>query len=353
MRRTPVLVEYIPFQDMHHLHSFAGAIVGVEVVSHSLCHTLRWARQGNLHFLYTHVTGRSGVVSLLCTPLIVWPMFLPALKRRMRWELRKGLHYLSIVWGIAIAFHAPAMHIRYTIGIPVALYIADLAWGFFRTTHLISSSVFVRLNKCVELAFENPSGFHTNGTGYVYICLPWISKSEWHAFSMFKHPTLPNHSCVCMAVVGDWTRRVHDALKRPTVRPTWVNGPYASPYGASINYDSLITVASGIGITPAISIITTHQLLLVLLILLVFFRERLPVVRIPLSRPGVPQPVERAALLACGTIYQSHVVVAPVACARKAHHERFETHKDQTMRPQLEKNVIRPWSEIALVFFFH
>ena len=60
-----------------------------------------------------------------------------------------------------------------------------------------------------------------------------------------------------MAVVGDWTKAVHEALKRPSCRPAWIYGPFPSPFGAASNFDNLICVASGIGITPAVSIITS------------------------------------------------------------------------------------------------
>ena len=60
-----------------------------------------------------------------------------------------------------------------------------------------------------------------------------------------------------MAVVGDWTKAVHAALKRPSCRPAWIYGPFPSPFGAASDFDNLICVASGIGITPAISIVTS------------------------------------------------------------------------------------------------
>ena len=70
---------------------------------------------------------------------------------------------------------------------------------------------------------------------------------------MIKHPTLSNHSCVCMAVVGDWTKAVHAALAKPCARPAWIYGPFPSPFSTASGYDKLITIASGIGITPSIS----------------------------------------------------------------------------------------------------
>ncbi|XRB00832.1 FAD-binding FR-type domain-containing protein [Pycnococcus provasolii] len=250
--------EWLPFHDLHKLHVFAGWIVGVETFSHSIAHMVRWSLQGNANFFFSTQTGRTGILAMLCTPLIVWPMALKSLRVRYRWETRKTMHYLALVWGICVACHAPATHVAWVMGTVVALYCADFLYGAMCKIKLIRSTHFIRLENCVEMSFEHPHGFSSDGTGYVMVCLPWISKSEWHAFSLFKHPKKDNSSAVCIAVAGDWTKKLHDALDRPTVRHAWIAGPYASPYGTAIKYDNLLCVASGIGITPAISIITTH-----------------------------------------------------------------------------------------------
>ena len=104
---------FVPFHDLHHVHVIGGHVVGIAVAIHGLAHFTRWASQGNLAFLWTHVTGRSGVISLLLTPLIVLPMRWAKLRKQMRWELRKALHYLSIVWCFSICFHAPLQHIAW------------------------------------------------------------------------------------------------------------------------------------------------------------------------------------------------------------------------------------------------
>ena len=79
---------------------------------------------------------------------------------------------------------------------------------------------------------------------------------QWHAFSLVAHPSLPNHSLICMSMVGEqhsWTRTVHRLLSTPSHRPGYIYGPFPSPYSDATNYDNLIAVASGIGITPALS----------------------------------------------------------------------------------------------------
>lgn len=258
LQRTPLSM-FIPFYDLHHIHTLAGAIVGTDVMIHGTCHMIRWGLQNNIEFIWTTHTGRSGVLAMAITPLITWPMLYPRFKKALSWEWRKGLHYLSIAWGFCAMFHAPQMHIIYLMGIPVVTYLLDYVIGYFWRTYLVESSTFKRLECGVELSFEHPPGFTSDGTGYVMVCVPWISKYQWHAFSLFAHPSKPNHSCVCMCKNGDWTTELHASVQQPTTRPVWIAGPFASPYATAIKYDNLIVVASGIGITPAMSIITTHK----------------------------------------------------------------------------------------------
>lgn len=257
--RNPISL-FVPLYDLHQIHVLCGEVVGVVVLIHGVCHMLRWALQGQIHFLWEHVTGITGGVCFLLTPLISWPMVWQSLKAKLTWEFRKGLHYLSIVWGVTIMFHAPQMHIRYLMGFPVIIYIADWIYGFFCRTYLVDKAVsFTRLECGVELTFKHPHGFKSDGAGYIMICIPWINKWEWHPFSLFAHPSKPGHSCVCMCMHGDWTKALHDKVKVPTTRPVFIAGPFGSPYATANKYDNLILVASGIGITPALSIIAAHK----------------------------------------------------------------------------------------------
>eukprot|EP00964_Phaeocystis_antarctica_P011738 scaffold6475_cov67-Phaeocystis_antarctica.AAC.2 len=238
---------------MHRIHTFAGKFVGFEVISHSFWHMLRWGLAGDIRLLWTHVTGLTGLVALLVTPLIVWPMLFTTLRKKIPFEWRKAAHSLSIVWGVAICFHAPQRYVGYIMGSAVGVYALDWLYGWCFQIHRVETMRFTRLGTAVELVWEHPKRFRSDGAGYVYICLPWVSKTEWHAFSLVKHPTLPNHSCVCMATVGDWTKAVHAALAKPCARPAWIYGPFPSPFSTASGYDKLITIASGFGIPSSIS----------------------------------------------------------------------------------------------------
>jgi predicted ferric reductase len=99
-----------------------------------------------------------------------------------------------------------------------------------------------------------------NQGGICYVCLPWIAKSEWHAFSLFENPKNPmTEREIFMQVTGDWTAKIHEAVKRETVRPCWVQGPFPSPYNNATAYDNQILIASNTGITPALSVIRAHK----------------------------------------------------------------------------------------------
>ena len=66
----------------------------------------------------------------------------------------------------------------------------------------------------------------------------------WH----YLHPLVKNG--------GDWTIEVFDKVENVTTRIGFVRGPYPSPYSCAVEHDKLILCASGIGITPALSILT-------------------------------------------------------------------------------------------------
>ena len=193
------------------------------------------------------------MIALALTPLIACPMLFISLRRLITFELRKTLHYLSVVWGLAICFHAPTQYVGIIMGLAVGVYVTDYLYGIFFKISYHPTLKLRRLTSAVEVTFETPKDFQ-NG-GYIYICLPWISRTQWHPFSLFEKLSLPGHSSVCMAAVGDWTKAVHANLERPSSRPAWIYGPFPSPFTAAVNFDNLIAIASGIGITPTLGLI--------------------------------------------------------------------------------------------------
>ena len=263
---TPVAMFFMAHCDSsHELHAFAGTVIAFDVWVHVLFHLIRWGLQGNVHLLWRHATGVSGLVALVAIPLIAFPMMY--CKERVPFELRKGLHYLFYLFAVGLCFHVPPTafpnggFIAPVLGFCVCLYALDALYVLVAMTEKIETTVFHVLPSGVQMTMPVSEAFgrRNHQGGYVFVCIPWVSKHQWHAFSLFENPANGNERQVFMLKTGDWTSQVHRSLQRNTVRPVWVQGPFPSPYSQAMDFDNQVLVATGIGITPALSVIRAHK----------------------------------------------------------------------------------------------
>ena len=253
------------YADAHELHVYCGWLIVLMSAIHSVGHALRWILQGNYYLFYQHFSGVSGLFITGSCILITIPMTL--FRTQIKFEIRKNLHFLFIVFAIALMFHTPTAGIpnggftAYVFGIILAWYAADATYCYFFMTEKIETTKFSVLPCGVRMtmAVSDRFGAMGNQGGICYVCLPWIAKNQWHAFSLFENPSNPKERQIFIQKTGDWTNKVHRVLQRETVRPAWVHGPFPSPYDNSISYDNQVLVASGIGITPALSVIRAHK----------------------------------------------------------------------------------------------
>ena len=225
----------------------------------------RWGQQGNLNLLIEHVSGLTGLLIITSCLLICIPMTI--FREKIRYEIRKNLHYLFLLFALASCFHTPTSAIpnggftAWVFGIILVWYFLDACYCYFFMTEKIDTTDFHVLPSGVRMTMNVSKRFQKMGAkgGICYVCLPWVSKDQWHAFSLFENPSNPAERQIFMMKLGDWTNKVHRILQRDTVRPCWVQGPFPSPYNSAEEYDNQILVASGIGITPALSVIRAHK----------------------------------------------------------------------------------------------
>lgn len=265
-RATLTLFARIPygmylFQDMHDVHAYCGRFIANMVAVHTLFHLLRWGIAGNINLLIDSAAGVTGLIATIVTPLITVMMMVEPVRRRIQFEIRKAIHYLFFVFSISLIWHVPTTalpyggFIRIVMIFCIVLYIVDAAIVQVFMTERVKSPTFAVSETGIQMTCEVSDSFQKrlqNG-GYAYVCLPWIDKNQWHAFSLYEIPKKKNTTCVFMAKAGDWTKGVHNALQRDTARPVWFCGPFPSPYNNADLYDNQILIASGIGITPALS----------------------------------------------------------------------------------------------------
>lgn len=255
--------------DTHHLHSYCGWTILICSLLHTMFHFARWAVQGNLYLVFGSTSGITGVIVIVSTLIVVLPM--TVLKRHLKFEVRKYLHYVFFtVFAVAMCFHAPIYALPRTgfcvIIFPalMVVYALDALYARFYMRERIANVKYETVATGTQLSMKVSDRFVDSlddSGGYVYICFDWLTKHQWHAFSIYVNPLDHTERHVFIAKNGDWTNKVHETfvLQDPnnnTVRRTLsICGPFPSPYMDAVKYDNMVLVAAGIGITAALSAI--------------------------------------------------------------------------------------------------
>ena len=87
------------------------------------------------------------------------------------------------------------------VGVPVVTYAVDRVFLVFRT-NLVENAYFERLgDSSCTVTFKNPPGFGKQNSAYIYLMLPWLSKYQFHAFSVYPC-NKENCSQLCISKSG-------------------------------------------------------------------------------------------------------------------------------------------------------
>eukprot|EP00581_Thalassiosira_minuscula_P016601 CAMPEP_0183722588 /NCGR_PEP_ID=MMETSP0737-20130205/14497_1 /TAXON_ID=385413 /ORGANISM="Thalassiosira miniscula, Strain CCMP1093" /LENGTH=885 /DNA_ID=CAMNT_0025952781 /DNA_START=891 /DNA_END=3548 /DNA_ORIENTATION=+ len=267
LSKTPVSVYVGLIAEGHEFHAYAGRYIAWDVWIHTLFHCLRWASQGNMILLLESNAGLSGLVTVVVTSLITFPMMYRTFKDKIFYELRKGLHYLFYLFALVMCFHVPTSAIPNggflapVLATCIALYMLDAIYVYLFMCEKIETTSFSVLSSGVRISMPVSQRFQRNAErgGFAYVMIPWVDDMQWHPFSLFEDPSDPSIQQMFMMKAGDWTTAVHRSLSRDTTRPCWIKGPFPSPYSHAALYDNQILVASGIGITPALAAINAFK----------------------------------------------------------------------------------------------
>ncbi len=70
---------------------------------------------------------------------------------------------------------------------------------------------------------------------------------------------MDDHTMLCIGASGDWTKELHRKIHVPSYKSLYVLGPYLSEFSdKAVTTSNAITVASGIGITPTLSLMLNY-----------------------------------------------------------------------------------------------
>ncbi|XP_023547667.1 ferric reduction oxidase 2-like [Cucurbita pepo subsp. pepo] len=218
--------------------------------THDLSQMLEWAK--------TDVSNVAGEVSLVCG-LIIWATTFPSVRRKF-FELFLYTHHLYILFIVFFIFH---VGISYAcIMLPgFYLFLLDRYLRFLqsrRRVRLLSA----RLLPCntLELNFSKHPGLKYTPTSTLFLNIPCISKLQWHPFTVTSHADLePETLSVVIKCEGTWSTKLYQTLSSPSAIDNHLQVSLEGPYGpvstSFLQFDSLIMISGGSGITPFISII--------------------------------------------------------------------------------------------------
>jgi NADPH oxidase len=112
-------------------------------------------------------------------------------------------------------------------------------------------------SQTLELRFEKP--FHYTSGQYLYLHVSQLSLLEWHPFtitSCHQESFLSLH----IKCLGDWTKALNQLLSVPFHDPPrfLLYGPFDAPAQKLFQYKIAILISTGIGVTPAASLLKSY-----------------------------------------------------------------------------------------------
>jgi ferric-chelate reductase len=229
---------------------------------------------------------RTGVMALVFLLMATFPVSKLGKRLIKNFEIRMGMHFLFIPFLVTLILHRPdcvdplsnVYCVEYYTAALLSLYALHLMRAYLFQTYQVVQYQMFPTGKGTVVEYECPrniggkftfkSGQYikvlTNPfqacstdvlTELAQVCIPWISKLQWHAFSAIHvegHDDTEMCAFYC-ADVGWWTHQLYQSAIIARQQPIWIHRPIMSAFDSIKHHDYSILVATGAGITPAMS----------------------------------------------------------------------------------------------------
>ncbi|KAK3829475.1 MAG: ferric reductase NAD binding domain-containing protein [Linnemannia elongata] len=210
--------------------------------------------------------------------LILGIMFVTAHKkiRKRHFEVFWYTHHLALVCMGMFAFHGYGCFVKTNEGqcrgygswryivLASVIYLVERALRALESRPSIPLSLAIaHPGGAIELNFKDPS-LHYRPGQHLYLNIPQLSKFEWHPFTITSSP-IESTISLHIRQDGDWTiqlgqllghgpgtprleqaQAVRDRSLLPEIR---IDGPYGGPKEDVLNFDHVVLVGTGNGIT--------------------------------------------------------------------------------------------------------
>ncbi|MFO0680660.1 MAG: EF-hand domain-containing protein [Sandaracinus sp.] len=252
----------VPIDEALDFHAMVGhAMFGLAIV-HAFALLAGFTmghEDGSLaHLLLATRRGLTGLV-LLVAFFAMWVFALERIRRSHRFEAFYFTHRLYVVWLLGAAVHEPAF-LLWALVPMVALAIEQIVRVRKRGFATVAYQTRALRSGVTALDVERPAGFRFSPGDYAFLCIPAVSRHEWHPFTISSPPeseTMTFH----VRSLGNWSgalRALAEARERegkPSALVVHVDGPYGSPTQHLFASRFAVLIGAGIGVTPFASVL--------------------------------------------------------------------------------------------------
>eukprot|EP01083_Nonionella_stella_P060090 157130_1 len=240
-----------------------------------------WSTSRNIDTILSNLfvsTNTAGLMALICVTLIL--ILSLNYCRRNVWELFLKTHWMLFVlfFYFAIKHHyAYIWHNTYWMRIAIVSWLLDVVYraylSFLRPLickkdgHLNILQLQSLPGNIVKLTVQTNKHYASCGPGqYFFVCIPAITVTQWHPFSVANNDIDPNTNkesiTFYIKAAGDWTHKldtfvtecnrqsVENSLRFDVDKvPVLMEGPYGKVAYPLEKYGSVVLIGGGIGIT--------------------------------------------------------------------------------------------------------
>lgn len=288
----------VPFDRAVRYHRTLGALAWVQITLHMVLFQILWIKNDTLannawmrttNLIFGSIDGFTQIHSTNFTiPIMEFTWLLSslallaaALRTSLPYEIFQYTHYIMILLYIMSFVHA--FQSWYFTGGGLLLYVCDKCLRWILSSKYIEASSLTYYSDANFTRISVPKskfGREFVAGQYCWICVPSVSSTEWHPFSI---SSAPSSGVIEFSVLNlgywSWTHKLGVLAKAKTSKgevfmprsprlsqipdpeleyipePLLIDGPYGRcmPYSGS---KMAIFVAGGIGVTPIISMLS-------------------------------------------------------------------------------------------------
>eukprot|EP00698_Gefionella_okellyi_P005644 TRINITY_DN15118_c0_g1_i1.p1 TRINITY_DN15118_c0_g1~~TRINITY_DN15118_c0_g1_i1.p1 ORF type:complete len:504 (-),score=79.14 TRINITY_DN15118_c0_g1_i1:41-1552(-) len=256
--------DIVPIDKAIVFHRRIGGMIIFAAIGHAIAHLCNYGVTDT----YWKFFGTKAGVTGFCLSIILIVLAIGAMERvrRSRFEVFFGIHHLFIPFFVLNLIHGPIFFWFFMV--PGAAYTVERivrAWRGSRPTILLQTVTLA--SRVISLQMSKT--FDYKPGQYLYLNCPYLSRNEWHPFTITSSPD-EDMLTVHIRIVGDWTGALANLLnpggKQKTLLMNKATGPDGTPllrvdgpFGAAseeaFNYEIAVLVGAGIGVTPFASIL--------------------------------------------------------------------------------------------------